>query len=148
MTSLTNVEYAATNIEILQLFVAAIRVVAPDLVQGLLRTSGRCREKAQAIQQTIDAVLLTENFKFGIDVWSWVINRYEPLAKMTLRLSEDPKSTAQHLLKGMIQELMLANASDLEDRSWHPHGKLFQRVSQADQVTCLHWTRYYQYKVV
>ncbi len=114
MTSRADHENAATNADILLMFVAAMRAVAPDLFEAFLPSEAH-RAKRQYAPNVAGIGPATEclEFKSGMDVWIWVTERYETLASLVCRLSEEQRTTTQNLLDGMLQELRVANLVDL-----------------------------------
>ncbi len=120
MTSRTTEHDAATNIDFLLMFVAAIRAVVPDLLEVALTkldlpvnpATRKVKSTMWINEEGMGLASQSLEFKSGMDVWTWATNKYEPLAIFIRSLSEEQRVTAQRLLKGMLQEVRLASLAD------------------------------------
>lgn len=125
MTSRANKGNAATNVDFLLMFVAAIRAVVPGfriescLPPYVLRRTEISHEEMALISLKSASIGPTKErleFESGMDLWTWVTNRYEALAELVCSLSEEQRATAQHLLDGMLREFALEDLADFAGR--------------------------------
>ena len=125
MTYRSKGDYVATNIDFLLMFVAAIRAVVPGFsiearlpLHGLRHAEVSRQEIAQASLNSSSNWSPKERLEFqsGIDLWTWVMNRYEAMAVLVYSLSEEQRATVQQLLDGMLQEIRLVNLAESASR--------------------------------
>lgn len=128
MTSRVDKDGAATNVDYLVMFVAAIRAVAPDLFEAFQNSAAHRKNPQRGLNSVgVESGNRYLDFKTGTDVWTWARNRYEPFASLVWSLSEGQMDVAQHLVDGMLQELKVANlvkfadqVASRRDRNFHP----------------------------
>ena len=116
---------AATNVDFLVMFVAAIRAIVPGfriescLPPHVLRRTEISHQEMALISLKSASIGPTRErleFESGMDLWTWVTNRYEALAELVWSLSEEQRATAQHLLDGMLREFALGNLAGFASR--------------------------------
>ena len=104
MNSHPDEDNAATNVDALVMFVAAIRAVAPDppeasqLFHDLrdIESTDRARGCAQRAEN--------QRFEHGLHLWTWIMNKYPIAAVLVCGLSAEQKDVAVHVLDGMLRE--------------------------------------------
>ena len=125
MTSRAEEGNAATNVDFLVMFVAAIRAVVPGfriescLPSHELRRTEISRQEMALISlnfASIGPIREHQEFESGMDLWTWVTNRYEALAQPVCSLSEEQRATARYLLDGMHREFTLGNLAGFASR--------------------------------
>ena len=113
MTFCAESDFAATNVDLIMVFVAAIRAVIPeknteDPFPGNKKADHDVlnQEMGEADIRDINsgADINNPEIKSGKQLWAWVVSTNISAASLASRLTEGQKNDAQRVLEGMFQE--------------------------------------------